>query len=140
MKKTRKQKGGLLSHFKKPSYPLPISEIVDYDKNKYKILGKISYDISGGEFAFFRSTQYIEKYLKSLISNMAKNRFPTAVKIVEYEFKSENTVIGQQEIIAYEQFGKHTVTKQPVIDFKYKVSGTVVGLVRPQNNITRSKK
>ena len=140
MKKTRKQRGaGIFSRFKKPTFPLPISEIVDYDKNKYKILGKVSYDISGGEFAFFRSTEYIEKHLKSIISKMAKNRFPTAVKIVEYEFKSDTVVIGQQEIIAYENIGKHKVIKQPITDYKYKVSGTVIGLIRPQNNITRSR-
>ncbi len=70
---------------------------------------------------------------------MAKNRFPTAVKIVEYEFKSENVVIGQQEIIQYEDFGRHKIIKQPITDYKYFVSGTVVGLMRPQNAITRSR-
>lgn len=140
IRKTRRIGAGLLSRFKKPlTFPLPVSPISDYDKNKYKIIGKVSYDISGGEFAFFRSTEYIEKYLKSIISNMAKNRFPTAVKIFDYEFKSDTVVIGQQEIVQYEQFGKKTVLKQPITDYKYYVSGTVVGLLRPQNNITRSK-
>lgn len=132
--------GGLLSRFKKPlTMPLPISESSEYDKNKYKIIGKVSYDISSGEFAFFRSTEYIEKYLKSIISNMAKNRFPSAVKIFDFEFKSETIVIGQQEIVQYEQFGKKSVIKQPITDYKYHAAGTVVALMRPQNNITRSR-
>ena len=123
---------------KNPKYALPITEVQEIDKDKYKILGKVSYNLSGSDFAFFRSTEYVEKYLKSVLADMAKRRFPSAVKVMEYEFKTESVIVGEQEVIIYEGTIKKSY-KTPITNLKYFVSGTVVGLVRPQNNITRSR-
>ena len=145
MRKTRKG-GAVLTRLKKPffgsknpKYALPISEVHEIDKDKYKVLGTVSYNIAGSDFAFFRTTEYVEKYLKSLIADMAKRRFPSGVKIMEYEFKTESVVVGEQEIMIQEGTIKKTY-KNPITGLKYFVSGTVVGLQRPQNNITRSRK
>ncbi len=144
MRKTRKG-GAILSRLQKPFYgsknpkfALPISESKEIDKDKYKILGTVSYNISGNDFAFFRTTDYVEKYLKSYISEMAKKRFPSGVKIMEYEFKTESIVIGEQEVTIIEKSMAKTY-KNPITALKYFVSGTVVGLARPQNAITRSR-
>ncbi len=146
LRKTRRQRGGaVLTKLKKPfygsknpKYTLPISESKEINKDKYKILGTVSYNIAGGDFAFFRTTEYVEKYLKSVIADMAKRRFPSGIKIMEFEFKTESVIIGEQEVVIYEGTIKKTY-KNPITDLKYFVSGTVVGLMRPQNNITRSR-
>ncbi len=144
MRKTRKG-GAVLTRLKKPFYGsknpkflLPISESKEIDKDKYKILGTVSYNISGNDFAFFRTNEYVEKYLKAYIADMAKRRFPSGVKIMDYEFKTESVVVGEQKVTITEGSIKKTY-KNPITGLKYFVSGTVVGLMRPQNNITRSK-
>lgn len=145
LRKTRRKGGAVLTRLRKPFYgsknpkfALPISESHEINKDKYKVLGTVSYNISGSEFAFFRSTEYVEKYLKSVISNIAKKRFPSGIKIMEFDFKTESVIIGEQEVVIYEGTIKKTY-KNPITDLKYTASGTVVGLMRPQNNITRSR-
>jgi hypothetical protein len=148
LRKTRKG-GAVLTRLKKPFYgsknpkfALPISESKEINKDKYNILGKVSYNISGSDFAFFRTNEYVEKYLKAYIVDMAKKRFPSGVKIMEYEFNIESVVVGEQSVTIYDKNdGSMLKTyRNPITASKYFVSGTVVGLARPQNNnITRSK-
>ena len=91
--------GGLLSAIKKgiygsksPKYKMDVTAGVSYDKDMYEIAGTFMEDI--GQFAGFRTQNYIDIYLKRAAIDVALKKHPNARRVIgynTYHVKSETT-------------------------------------------------
>lgn len=118
-RKTRKG-GGVFSIMKypfygekDPNYAIPVSETREYDKDVYEVAGNVSMQLSGA-FAFFRTQEYVEKYFKHQLAEMAKKQFPSADRLISFTLSHKQDKIGEYLFENIVSKGTKVTTIQPI--------------------------